>query len=182
MTTNIKMKEPDFKFRVLDNKAAVLQAKNIITHEYKDTAVYVYSDDVSLSASLTDLLTKMSEMASDESFNELANVDAEIATAIESALTVDDNEEKKVIADNAKLMTNIALLNDLSNRSAVLFDNIFGDGTLNSVLVARFGRKITPTLVFLLQLVGLISEFGAYFTANELSSAISKFERRIKRV
>ena len=179
---SINVSNAEFKFEMVNEKSAVLQAKNLITNEYENTRLYVFSDDLSLGTSLSDLITKMSELASADKYADLANSGEDVAKLIDSVITAEDEDTRKAITRDATVFANVALVNELSLDCCKLFDTVFGEGILDSVLIARFGRKITPTIVFLIQLVGMISEFSNFFSASALSDSIAKFEKRVKRV
>lgn len=185
MKANVqKIKESaEFTFSRLSDAVSCLQARDINSGELIDTKVLIYADDIGISSELSNILVEISEKASKISENREGITEEDLSNAVLDTLPEDasdtlKNEVKLLVSTHMDLFA----LEQISKFAIGKFDSIFGEGAFNSIIVARYGRAFTPSLLLVIKIISFISEYGSLFAASELSGAIKKIKERTNNV
>lgn len=164
-----------YNFKKENESVFRLQARNLVTNELVDTNVLLFTEDVSLAAKV-DLATQaIGEIAKAEEKPDIAD----IKSAREEMLSNVDVSDKDKIFTLLALQDELNYLKNITNKAISVFDDIFEEGAFNSVVKARYGKIITPNLVFVIELLGIISQAATALSANELQGRIEKMKKRL---
>lgn len=185
MKANIKeVKEnAEYTFKRLSDAVSCLQARDINSGELIDTKVLLYADDISVSSELSGILVEVSEKASKINENRNEITDDELSKAVIDTLPSDATESLK--NDIKMLVTthmDLFALEQISKYAIEKFNGIFGEDAFESIILARYGRRFTPSLLLVIKIISFTSEYGSLFAASELSGAIKKIKERANNV
>lgn len=168
----------DFIFDNVSEGIVELNVRNLITNKYERSGLFVYSDDISLSNRLTEAVKNIADMVNNlkDNTSELSDT---LKTAIDESFELPE-DEKLTLTVLVNSHINMVTLEPISLEAITKFDEIFGEGSLNNIIKLRYGRVLTPNLLFILKLFCFISEFSAAFASSNLSKNIDAIKARLK--
>ena len=170
----------DFSLDKTSDNYAILRVKNIDTKEFVDTSIRVLFDDVSFASRMNDVLVDISSSASDISNSEgdkynkiLSEVDA-----------VEDiaEENKHIFKTFLSVQAEVSKVQAVSSYAKEKFDNALGDGSLDSIMKARYGKVFLPNVIFIGSILSFLSNAGSAAIAKELSNTLKDINERVKNV
>ena len=171
----------EYSFKKLSDAVSCLQARDINTGALIDTKVLIYSDDISVSSELSGILSEVGEKVSKINENRQEISEEKLSQAVIDALPEDSSDKLK--SDIKMLVSthmDLFALEQISKFAIEKFNAIFGEGAFESIIIARYGRSFTPSLLLLIKIISFISEYGSLFAASELSTAMNKIMERTK--
>lgn len=168
----------DFLFETVSEGIVELKVRNLVTNTYERSALFVYSDDISLSNRLTEAVKNIADLVTNlkDNTSELSNT---LKTAIDESFELPE-DEKLTLTVLVNSHINMVTLEPISIEAITKFDEIFGEGSLNNIIKLRYGRVLTPNLLFILKLFCFISEFSAAYASSNLSKNIKSIKARLK--
>lgn len=170
----------DFRFVKISGNVANLTVRSVLTDNYTKSTINVFDDDIGLSKRLSDLIGNIMTDVSKTDLNVNGLID-DTKAVINDTVDVDETKRKSVnisIAAHA----NVYMFEQISKSAMEQFNEIFGEGSIESIIVARYGRNLIPNLLFILKLICYISEFSAIFSTATLSKSIAEIKERVKNV
>lgn len=170
-------KPVDFIFKTENKGIATLYVRDLTVNKLVKTAINVYADDVSLTNRLTEAIAEVTEYVKSIDFNE--NQGTSVKEAIDNTIELPEDEKKSVDISVAAHL-NMLAIEPISRKAIVKFDSIFGDGAMNIVTKARYGRELVPNLLFILKLFCFISSFSAAYASSNLYESIEEIKGRLK--
>lgn len=168
----------DFIFEPVSEGIVELKVHNLVTNNYENSGLLIYSDDISLSNRLTEAVKNIADMVTNlkDNTSELSNT---LKTAVDESFELPD-DEKQTLMVLVNSHINMVTLEPISIEAISKFDEIFGEGSLNNIIKLRYGRILTPNLLFILKLFCFISEFSAAYASSNLSKNIESIKARLK--
>ena len=170
----------DFELVKINDKYAELRTKNIMTGEMTATGITVLFDDIDFSSRLSTAIAEIAESASAINSVDTSEYDS-ILDKINSSDKVNE-ENKSIMSMLIKMQSEILKVQAVSQAAKTKFDNALGEGSLDSVVKARFGKVFLPNVVFIGSLLSFLTNAGSALIASELTTTLNSINERFKDV
>lgn len=168
-----------YNIKTENTQYAVFQVLSVITGEYVDTSIKLFYSDISLNTRAHEVLVKLGDI--NDSLTSKVNVDDIKAEAEKQAIAAKEStglSDNDISAVQAYAMSAAILMThtQIANTAKIEFDKLFGEGALDSVVTAQFGRTFTPDLLTICQYISVISTLGTTLTTKHLGDAYDKLK------
>ena len=174
---------PEFEFFEISGAASKLRVKNLETNKLIDTPIVIFKDDIGLSSELGEIITKIAEKGNELSADSSDVTKSAIEDAIQKSLTEDAvKEHGEMLKNLVSVHIDMLIAEQLSKYAMRVFNEYFGENTIEGIIKARYSRVITPNILFIIKLISFISEYSSLFAAKNLSESISRIKDRTRSV
>lgn len=170
----------DFELVKMNDKYAELRTKNIMTGDMTDTGVIVLFDDIDFSSRLSEAIAEIAEAASAINSVDTKEYD-DILGKIKASDKISD-EHKQIMDMLITMQSEILKVKAVSQAAKDKFDNAVGEGSLDKIVKARFGKVFLPNVIFIGSLLSFLTNAGSALIASELTSTLNSINERFKDV
>ena len=180
MAENNKFTSEDFAIVKVNNQYAELEVKNVITGNFVKTGIILVFDDIEFSSRLNNALADIAKSASDATKTD----DSEYTDLISKINTSDEftDDNKKIMSLLLSLQCEISKVQAASEVAKIKFDEALGEGSLDKVVNARYGRIFLPNIIFIGSLLSFLLNAGSALLARELNSTLNDINKRFENV